>query len=154
MIIETSTLSLGERAFLTASFRSMIDKSFQCEKEWSDYADRTSSSNDEVKKFFKQSKGCFGGVLGTLRKTHGAKKVDTGLEIGGLKFNTCLCNFKHPNINYFATIFFQFNKHGTLPFEGPITNQPNKIMEIFDVMSLVMSEYESEEYIKQQAKNK
>lgn len=50
-------------------------------------------------------------------------------------------NFKYPYFSYIITLFNQY-KAGMLPFPGCLTEQPAKIIEIFDVLSQLQYEYE------------
>lgn len=45
-----------------------------------------------------------------------------------------LDRFKYDNFNYVVTLHNVFEKSGVLPFEGAFSQQPAKIVEIFNVL--------------------
>lgn len=42
--------------------------------------------------------------------------------------------WEHPYFNYYLTLYDQFNKHGTMPYPGPVTEQPAKVIEVFHIL--------------------
>lgn len=78
-----------------------------------------------------------------------ANKTHKPVEYLGLSFTKPLSNFKIHNFDYIATLYNQYDKHGTLPFPGCLTEQPNKVIEAFNVIKALILE-ESERQQKQQ----
>lgn len=52
----------------------------------------------------------------------------------GLQFTTDLEEFEYPYLGYVLTMHEQWER-GTLPFEGPLSDQPSKIVEIMNLIS-------------------
>lgn len=46
-----------------------------------------------------------------------------------------LDQWEEPYFDYLLTMYNQYNKHGHLPFEGSLTNQPAKIVEYFELFN-------------------
>jgi hypothetical protein len=63
----------------------------------------------------------------------------------------------YPIFGFIITLFNQYNKFGSLPFKGRLTDQPAKIIEIFDLLSQLDSEAQlkhKQDLERQQNKNK
>jgi hypothetical protein len=58
--------------------------------------------------------------------------------------------FECESFDLICTLFNSFDRHGTLPFEGSFVDQPNKIVETFNVLRGLMNEAESKERKKQE----
>lgn len=73
-----------------------------------------------------------------------------------LTFSKPFKEFEFDQFGFVATLFNQFDKHGTLPYSGSLTEQPNKIIEAFNVIKALNAEQEAKEQAKQKrlAKNK
>ena len=52
---------------------------------------------------------------------------------------------KFYNFNYFYTLYRQYSENGVLPFNGCLTDQPSKIIEIFDVFEQLNCEKEEKQ---------
>ena len=59
-----------------------------------------------------------------------------------------------PEFDYIATLYGQYNKFGTLPFSGSLSDQPNKIIEYFNIIRAIQNEEEQKAYKKQEQINK
>lgn len=59
-----------------------------------------------------------------------------------LVFNCRLDRFKVPYFNLFHSLYQQYEKHGILPFEGPLVDQPARIIEVFNVFDQLKLERE------------
>jgi len=67
----------------------------------------------------RQSKGCF----------------ETGIKtylLGNVKYDKCVGNF-NKEIDYILEAFSLYEK-GVLPFKGNLGKQPNKIIEVFNIL--------------------
>lgn len=75
-------------------------------------------------------------VISTLNRcdTISSKPI---YEIDEFEFFTCVCNFHHPDMIYFLKLFNQYDKHGTLPCDGSLTDQPNYLMEMLDILQVL-----------------
>ncbi len=73
----------------------------------------------------RKSKGCF--------DTHTKQYL-----IQNIRYNKCIGNFVVP-IDYLVEAFSLYEK-GVLPFEGNIGDQPNKIMEVFQLIEVRRAE--------------
>jgi hypothetical protein len=74
----------------------------------------------------RKSKGCFDY---TTRK----------YKLKNIVYNSCLGNFTK-EIDYIIEAFSHYEK-GMLPYKGTLAEQPNKIIEIFDLISSMRSEH-------------
>lgn len=69
------------------------------------------------------------------------------------------CGIEHIYVEYFGyvvTLFDLYSKHGVLPYTGSLSEQPAKIIDIFNVLDQLYTEREKhqiEEHRKEQAKN-
>ena len=61
-------------------------------------------------------------------------------EIDDLLFHTCVCNFKHPLMSWFMECEEAFSK-GILPYEGSLSEQPAKIMEVIYLLQSLKMDY-------------
>lgn len=118
-----STLSTGEYVLLLASLESKLDKKFHCGTCMTQYgsSDRLVLKTEKKRK----SKGCFDIISKSYR-------------IDNIRYNTCIGNFAVP-IDFFIEAFSLYEK-GVLPFKGSIGEQPNKIMEVFQLVEVRRSE--------------
>lgn len=115
---------------------------FDCESKWFEYQERNDTSKENTEHYFRISRGCFNGKIGSMRKIHGANEVDEGIVICGLRYETCLCNYKHPLFDFIITSFNHYNQHGEYPFEGSVADQPAHIVEIFAILNMVKGEHQ------------
>lgn len=140
-----SSVSNHEKAVIGANYHYLLDSdTYNCEYKWSAYQDRTNYDWDKVVEFFKETKGCFGGSgeVKSFRKLHSDNSsTDKSVIINGIRYKSCLCNLKNSSTMYFIDLYDKYQKFGLLPFSGTITEQPAKIMEIFNVLESVKIEY-------------
>lgn len=54
-------------------------------------------------------------------------------ELDFIKFRTCPGNFTRPEILSWLTAFQRY-KAGVLPYPGALLDQPNKVIELFDIL--------------------
>lgn len=66
----------------------------------------------------------------------------------GLSITGDIKQFKEPNIGYYLEAFYAYDNHGVLPFPGAFTEQPSKMIDVFEVMSQL--KHEEENKIRQQ----
>ena len=144
-ILNCSQLSNGEIASLQAHLWYLLNpKVYNCQKQHEDYLTRNPKvSKEEMIEYFRDSKGCFGGKDKTFKKMYGAKQRITGLVIGGIEYTTCLCNHNNSLINLYMTFYDLYEKFGVMPFEGPIADQPNKIIEVFNIIQATKNQFET-----------
>jgi hypothetical protein len=63
------------------------------------------------------------------------------------------CNLDRFNVSYFEFVivaFEAYNKNGVLPYPGSLSDQPNKIIEIFNVLDSLKLEREQRAFEQQQ----
>lgn len=70
-----------------------------------------------------------------------------------IKYKTCPVNFYDQSVVTYIDLFRQFDK-GLLPFTGGLLEQPNKIMEIFNLIETLKAENERERLERQQKADK
>ena len=58
----------------------------------------------------------------------------------GLRFTRSLRDFPCQNFGFYSTTFAQYDSHGTLPFEGSLSDQPNFIIEVFNTLKNLVLE--------------
>lgn len=73
-------------------------------------------------------------------------------KILNLRFNEPLKKFADQvyNFDYLLTLFVNYKTHGLLPFEGTISDQPNKIIEVFNTINSVVTELQIKDQKKQE----
>jgi hypothetical protein len=81
----------------------------------------------------------------TIRKRNSKGCTDYNTRvyrIDNILFNTCIGNYVK-EAGYFIEAFSLYEK-GMLPFEGNIGDQPNKIIEVFNLISHARSRHTKE----------
>lgn len=68
----------------------------------------------------------------------------------GLRFTESLKKFPCYYFDFYMTLFNQFEQHGTLPFPGSLADQPNLILEIFNVLRRLNNEEQAKQAKAQQ----
>ena len=119
-----STISTGEYALFLASLESKLDpKKFHCGSCITQYgtSERLRKKTDRKR----ISKGCFDFTSKNYR-------------LENVRYLTCIGNFAVP-IDFYIEAFSLYEK-GVLPFEGNISDQPNKIIEIFQLIEVRRAE--------------
>lgn len=112
-ITEVSTLTVIEYSYLLASLEArLVPSKFSC----SQCARYKKESLREQKK---RSKGCFDYTTRTYL-------------IENIIYETCIGNF-NTDIQFYIEAFSHYQK-GMLPFKGNLSDQPNKIIEIFAII--------------------
>lgn len=74
-----------------------------------------------------------------------SSKQKRSVETLGFIFTKPLTHFKLDNFDYLASLFNNYDKYGNLPFQGPITENPAKVIEIFNIIKALLSEKQSKE---------
>lgn len=122
IILQISGLTDSERVEILANFEIAAEKTFQCEACMA-----TRPPRERTKK------GCQGPGKGVAiwRLTVGEKPL--------YDISTCLGNFWNPGVMHWMQVHQQF-KAGILPFEGPLLDQPAKVMDIFDLLGTLENE--------------
>lgn len=70
-----------------------------------------------------------------------AKRSNTDLASCGLRFKRHLSNFNFPLMPFLSIAFHNYER-GVLPFPGSLSDQPAKIIEMFNVVGAIRSEFE------------
>lgn len=67
-------------------------------------------------------------------------------KIDPFKLTTCPCTFQNrTRFGHVWILYDKYERHGTLPFEGSLANQPAQILEAFDVLRNLKSSYETKQ---------
>lgn len=82
---------------------------------------------------FKNRNGCGHRVTPQPRQT-----------VGIVNFHSCFCDHLLPSMNHFLWMHQQFTDKGVLPYPGSLTDQPNRIMEVFKLIDQLKHELELE----------
>ncbi len=77
-------------------------------------------------KAIRQNKGCFD----TVTRIH---------KLDNLIYYSCIGNFTHNSVDYLIELYLNFQR-GVMPFKGGFGKQPNKIIEIFQIIEQVNNE--------------
>ena len=95
----------------------------------------------------------YGGTKRTMAKAETKRRskgcYDYGImdyRLENIKYDRCVGNYVK-NIEYFTDAFSLYEK-GILPFEGTLGDQPNKIMEIFELIHRRRAEFMKREEAK------
>ena len=81
-----------------------------------------------------------------------AQKIDETFL--GLRFTSDITLIKHPEFDYIINLYIQYKSFGTLPFNGCLSEQPNKIIEYFNILRAIQNEEERKANKKQELLNK
>lgn len=112
---------------ILSTLTAIDEKKFYCEKCLSKYSGRADYETMTQKS--RDLKGCFGVKPNPI---HAIPLSADGSE--AIRFSTCIGNFFSGTILSFSEMQRQYEK-GVLPFPGSLLQQPNKIIEIFGVIS-------------------
>lgn len=90
----------------------------------------------------------------TLKLESRGASVDN--KILNLRFSEPLKKFADQvyNFDYFLTLYMSYKNHGLLPFEGSHADQPNKIIEVFNIINAVVTELQIKDQKKQEQQYK
>jgi len=129
---------LADYICLKANYHYLVDERFQCEHKIRERAKRAGYT--EAKRHIAIVNGC--------------NKITEQFkyEIDNIKYHTCFCQFKHPQMHIFLNLFNQYEK-SILPFSGGACDQPAVIMEVFSILSDMKLEREIEQAKEQAKKN-
>lgn len=77
-------------------------------------------------------------------------------EVDEFEFFTCVCNFHHPDMRFFMKLYDLYNKHGSLPCNGGLSDQPSYLMEVIEIIQVMVEEEQraAEEKQRKQAKKR
>lgn len=128
-IIKISTLSLYDYVCIKAHYTYISEDKFNCDEKIKKYGKRT--GYERAKEMVQKENGC-NQYFDNIK-----------YYVDNIGYKSCLCTFKHPDMNYYLTLFNQYDK-GVLPFKGSLTEQPNKIVEVFNLITGLKAEREQE----------
>lgn len=75
-------------------------------------------------------------------------------RILNLDFGKPLAEFPCYEFEFYMNLYLANRDHGTLPFEGCLADQPNFIIEVFNIIKSVSFEIQDKERKKQEKQNK
>lgn len=122
-----SSLSDYEFIKIIATIESQYQKSFNCYKCGDRFKDYKEGEKKETQKnALKKAKGCFDATT---------RNYVIGIDENQRKvrFSGCVGNYTSLSVNYYVDLFYQYDK-GVLPFSGKLSEQPSKIIEIFQLI--------------------
>lgn len=127
-------ISLYEEATIRASLEVMQNPKFQCPSKESDLETRYSlDSRADVK----IQHALTAHALINSCDEYQDKVVHTLDRFG---YNSCLCNYSYSLIYYFSILLENYEK-GNLPFEGSISDQPSRVIDIIYLIQALKQEY-------------
>ena len=149
-LLHEASLSMGEDLNIRSSFYYLTHDRFQCEKKIETYYQH----NKDRKKLNEEES-----MVQAIQMVEAVNSCDTIrtkelYEIDGYSYNTCVCNFQHPDMNYYLTLFYDYDKHGSLPFKGSLSEQPNYIMEVFNLIRILKLDKAEEDRQREEKRNK
>jgi len=136
-VLDISSIHISDVVKINATWLSMTDEEFQCDKLLKLYENRQDC--EIITKMHKIRKGC--------------DRIDDNIkvEIDGVGYHSCLCNqhFKFNSMNDLINLRNQYN-NGNLPFTGGILEQPSQIIELIMFIDRLYNEYEIKELKKKE----
>lgn len=117
-----SVLTQREDILLRGSFMATVEEKFNCFKCQNDYR-----RDEKLIKVLRERKGCFG-----------SDKILYGL--GNYQLKTCVGNLTTPDFEHIMYLYDNYER-GVLPFDGSPSDQPNKIVEIFNLIYSLTAEH-------------
>jgi len=112
---------VSEWVEIKATLHAIENDRFNCSKCLTKYSGREDGS--AMTERVRQASGCYGAKGATLHSI--------GDEI---RFSTCIGNFYRPQVASLMESHRKFEA-GTLPYAGGLMDQPNKVIEIFGVLT-------------------
>lgn len=67
-----------------------------------------------------------------------------------LHFKGDLDKWEYENFNYIMALFDLYHRHGTLPYPGTLSEQPAKVIEIFQILDQLKYEREKKQHEEQE----
>ena len=124
---------------INATWLTLTDDYFKCEQ--TEESLRKRKDAEVAIQYVRKEKGC--GVI----------RPEPRVEIEGINYHSCLChkNFKDHTIHNSIWLHKQF-QNGILGFEGPLTEQPAKYIDLMRFLDRLQSEYEQKQIQEQQNK--
>lgn len=132
VINQMSTLSFKEETYLIAN----ILRGFQGENK---------TKHVDTSKYTPEQVAIMNAALGTVENKN---------KIFNLVFTNDLDSYTVYNFDYLITLYFAYNDHHNLPFPGSVSEQPNKIIEVFNLFKSVIHEVNEQERKKIEKQNK
>lgn len=138
-IMNEATVDAQEDMMIRSGFYYITADKFQCEQKVDKYYDlnikrkkmNPDKAMEEAERMVETQNSC-----NTI-------KSSPMYEIDGYSFNTCVCNFIHPELNFFFTLFSEYDQFGTLPFPGALSEQPAYIMDTLALLKSLKQEKEA-----------
>ena len=135
-----STIRNYDYVLIKTEFLQSTNQEFNCGKCLSKYAGRR-KDGDEMTRKSRESKNCT--TIG---------RVVHSIPRDGIKFKTCPANFRDLSLNYIFEAQVNYEK-GIMPFSGSFFEQPNKIIECFNLIHNMKERYNLEQEEKRRDKN-
>lgn len=125
-ILMLSTMTDGEYVTLVSTFISHTNERLNCGLQKSRLNGRgdISAALAEIER----RSGC---------KADGSKQL---FQLGKISFRKCLCNFQNTQLPFLLKLHKHFEA-GVMPFEGPLADQPAKLMDVFGLLDELKEDY-------------
>ena len=127
---------------LKATLHSLNNDRFNCAKCMNQYNGRADA--EPMLQRAREVNGCWGGEIARHTISDSMNRT--------LRFSSCIGNFVQPHWNHWLNLH-QSYRAGHLPFPGSVSDQPNKVMEVFRTMDAYYSEQQAEQIKEQQRAN-
>lgn len=142
-----SALSDYEFVKIVSTIESQYTDGFNCFKCCNRFNKYKEGESKEKKiSIFKKAKGCFDKETTSYRVG-----VDPHQRLA--KFSGCVGNYTSLSVNYYVDLFYQYDK-GVLPFKGKLSEQPSKIIEIFQLIEDKIAQKNKERLEEDSRKNR
>lgn len=140
IVNQLNTVSEYEYIQIVATWFYNVEDNFRCAEKIGEI-EKNRESEIRVKEFMTQQ-GCNSNSVlsGCVEKPSSTVRY----RFDNLCFYNCFCNYIDHSTNYLLDLFLHFEKN-LLPFPGTITEQPAKILEVFNIFSYLKSEKMKEE---------
>lgn len=130
--MEISFLQPEERLKIKATFYSLTDDEFRCQEK-----EALLSQRPDAELQIKNQR---------REKSCGVISDEVKVEIDNWGFYSCLCHedYKYHGMNHVVFLYNHYKK-GVMPFKGCLTEQPNYIIDIFNLLDELYKEYDEKQ---------
>ncbi len=145
-VLNEATLDAQEDMMIRSGFYYLTADKFQCEHKIDQFYDMhikrkqmaPMEAMEEAERMVEAQNSC------------NTVKDSLMFSIDGYDYNTCVCNFIHPEFNFFIALFGEYDKHGTLPFSGALGDQPAYIMDTLALLRSLKLDKDAEDRARQE----
>lgn len=140
-ILSISELSTYEYSQIIATFYYHNDDKFGCDRKAAKfYKDDRRKNPKADEEHFRKMQGCVG------------ERKSVMYQFESIGYYGCLCRFR-TNMYGFYWSAYQAFKQGTMPYPGSFSEQPSKIIEVFNLLDNLVEDLREEHAKKESKKN-